>query len=246
MTTFSPRSGRRIGTSRAARVLTRVRSAATLTAFSAFSMLFFLGASVQPVFTVPLITIESAMEWNAFVQAGAGTLMALPAHRRAELLADAMHDDAVRPDDGLAGETVADGGQGFGIPLDAFLAGLATNGAAPIGEEPLLPEIVDPFAADLSLVSFAATLAVAADSLDIPPSDTTARSTFLPPRPRPSPVAQPFPERISTLYGQPTRGIQRIVTVDSTKNEVLIREVINGRDVRIPYRMSLEDYIRGR
>lgn len=88
----------------------------------------------------------------------------------------------------------------------------------------------------------------AVDSLEIPPSDSTARATFLPDRPKSGPVATPFPERISPIYLQPSggRGIQRIIKVDSARNVVLIREVVNGKDIRVPLEMSLDEYIRKR
>lgn len=227
---------------------------AVLTGFSAFSLLFFLGASVQPVFTIPVITIESVMEWNAFVQAGAGTLMGIPAHRRHAALTDlaaaqtatampSVSGISADPDIDAADARLLDGAAGMDVALS--LAGLRSE-FSPGNTDPSWSEFTDTFATDLALASFASLVASSADSLDIPPSDTTARSTFLPSRPRPSPVARPFPDRISPLYGQPSRGIQRIITVDSTKNEVLIRETINGKDVRIPYRMTLEEYIQGR
>ncbi len=86
------------------------------------------------------------------------------------------------------------------------------------------------------------------DSLDIPEVDSTARKTFLPPRDRGGVTASPFPARTSTMYLTPSagKGIQRIVTVDSVRDIVRIREVINGRDVRIPIEMPLDEYIRAR
>src|SRR5690606_18052850 len=78
-----------------------------------------------------------------------------------------------------------------------------------------------------------------------PPSDSTARAKFLPERRRPSPIARPFPERVSPFY-LGSNAVQQIVTIDSSNDEVLIREVVNGRDIRIPYRMTLEEYIRAR
>ena len=239
-----------MATSSRARILARARSVATLAGFSAFSILIFLGASVQPVFTIPVITIESAMEWNAFVNAGLGSLMGIPGRRLPVDAETASKTDAGEMNATTDAALVADASDliEFAIPLDEAAAalgeGLMMTGSGMRDANVL--DFTDAFSADLSLASFAAGLTVAADSLDIPPSDTTARAKFLPSRPRPSPVAQPFPTRSSPLYGQPTRGVQRIVTIDSTKNEVLIREVINGRDVRVPYRMSLDDYIAAR
>ncbi|MBI5645506.1 MAG: cell surface protein SprA [Ignavibacteriae bacterium] len=85
------------------------------------------------------------------------------------------------------------------------------------------------------------------DSLTIV-SDSTNRIRFLPDRRRQGAVARPFPERMSPAYLQPSEGygIQRVVKVDSTRNVVIIREQVNGRDVRIPYEMPLEEYIQQR
>ncbi|MBE0644954.1 MAG: cell surface protein SprA [Bacteroidetes bacterium] len=216
-------------------LLFRARHIASLVGFSAFSFLFFLGASVEPVFTVPVITIETAMEWNAFVNAGMGTLMGMPSQHSFRVPGASDARD-------VAGMQFDAAPQELGFSLDAALLRSEEDDDPNAGEY----EIVDAFAADLGLASFSAKLAVAADSLDIPVSDSTTRAKFLPSRPRPSPVANPFPSRLSPLYLKPSGGARLVVTVDSTRNEVLIREVINGKDVRIPYRMSLDDYIAGR
>jgi cell surface protein SprA len=86
------------------------------------------------------------------------------------------------------------------------------------------------------------------DSLGIPDVDSTARATFLPPKDRGGVTASPFPQRGSSLYLSPSggRGIKRIITVDSTRDVVRIRETINGRDVRVPIEMPLDEYIRAR
>jgi cell surface protein SprA len=208
----------------------RVRAAAVLAGISVFSLVFFLGAAVPPAFTVPIVTIESAIEWNAFVNAGLGSLMGipgqhlpLPAPAQAEDATASAHTTPAPTTPLLAATTPAD-------TDNALYADNALN-----TDDALIP-----------VTAFDAALTARMDSLDIPPADSTTRARFLPPRPRPSPIARPYPERLSPLYGQPTRGIQRIVTVDSTRDEVLIREVINGRDVRVPYRMTLDEYITGR
>ncbi|MBR9978606.1 MAG: cell surface protein SprA, partial [Bacteroidetes bacterium] len=262
----SPRAGRGNGMPVLQPWLSQARSVASLLGFSAFSFLFFLGASVEAVFRMPVITIECAMEWNDFVQAGMGTSMGTPgrpamtdafnqemsAQHTATLATSIEMNERTAETDmpGTADATVSNA-------LWADDMNTAMDGTTDF-------EIVDPFSVDLGLASFASSLhrmhanPVRTDKadgpddpdgpggLDIPPSDSTNRAKFLPPRPRPLSMARPFPSRLSPLYLQPTRGIQRIVTVDPESGMVLIREVINGKDVRIPYRMTLEDYIAAR
>jgi cell surface protein SprA len=243
MTIHTPRPGHERGASSGRALLSHARRLASLAGISAFSILFFLGASVEPAFTVPTITIECAMEWNAFVNAGMGTLMGIPGRHALSLAEASPHARNGFPQASPL-PIVQIGQDGSGDPqmLDDLLLdtpGVESTNSVPLG----FPGFID---ADLSLSAFTTSLVSPVDSLDIPPSDSTTRVKFLPARPRPSPVAQPFPSRLSPMYLQPTRGSQMIVTVDSARNEVLIREVVNGRDVRIPYRMPLDEYIAGR
>ncbi|MFZ1729513.1 MAG: cell surface protein SprA [Bacteroidota bacterium] len=254
MTTNTPHAGRRRGVLTRQRLAARTARLASLFGISAFSLIFFLGASIEPVFTVPVITIECAMEWNAFVNAGVGTLMGIPGQhslRAGEVSGAAdnnSYDAGLSADDKNSGSDAQSLENALSLAMAEALENISSAASGMDGASSDADdfEIVDSFAADLALASYAGKFSSPIDSLDIPPADSTTRAKFLPTRPRGSPVTQPFPSRLSPLYLQPTRGIQHIVTVDSTKNEVLIREVVNGKDVRIPYRMSLEDYIVAR
>jgi cell surface protein SprA len=246
MSTPTPQPGHRRVT------LSSVRHIGRLFAISATSLLVFLGAGVEAVHPLNIITIEAAMEWNAWVQAGLGSALNIPGR-------------PVMPKDMTLTRTQAET-RGVAVPIQS-----ATIEAEDIPAEPaaeghtaaqrsfdltsLLPRneaVADRFGdasdvmTELRLRSFAAELRAALDSLDIPPMDSTNRVKFLPQRPRPSPTANPFPSRTSPIYLTPSRGIQRVITVDSARDEVLIREVINGHDVRVPVRMSLEEYIQRR
>jgi cell surface protein SprA len=208
-----------------------VRYYGVLLTSSALSLLLFLGASTAPVIPTYRITIEAAQAWNEML--AAQTLLQKPAASAA--LPDT--DSEERPVAGRA-QTEAIGPE---FDLSALLV-------PSIETDPTATEaiIADVFAADLELAAFASSLAQQPDdTLDLPPSDSTTRAKFLPERRRPSPVATPFPGRESPIYLS-SNAVQRIVTIDSTKNEVLIREVVNGYDVRIPYRMTLDEYIRAR
>lgn len=251
MSTVTPNPGRRRST------LSSLRHAGRLLTMSAASILVFLGASAEPVFTPTLITIEAAMEWNAYVSAGMANAMNLPGRpgfgsrgRSYQVPQPATHT-AMQSTDGTAQHAAGQYADPADMPpsLSLISSALSREWTDVAGSA----VITDPLAVDMELQDFAAALRddvpamqARVDSLDIPPMDSTTRAKFLPQRPRPSPLANPFPRRVSPLYGQPTGGIRRIVEVDSTKDEVLIREVVNGKDVRIPVRMSLEDYIRGR
>lgn len=123
------------------------------------------------------------------------------------------------------------------VPLPPPAQGSDSSAVAPPRD--LLFESVA--AAELRYRAFFGTLA---DSLDFPEADSTNRAIFLPRRPRPGAVAQPFRKRGSPAYLEASRGVQILVRVDSVRNVVHIREVVNGRDVRIPYDMPLDEYIR--
>ncbi|HOJ02495.1 MAG TPA: cell surface protein SprA [Bacteroidota bacterium] len=218
-------------------MLSRITSWSALLSLSAASLLLFLGASVRPVFTVPRITLRTAAEWNAHL----ASLRSRPARETGGDTVDPTTSDTpATADVDAAALSAAIAHAGAELDLGALL--LEHNAREAERRSSI---IADPFLLDLSLAAFSNSLSLPDDSLDIPPSDSTTRARFLPDRKRPSPVAQPFPDRVSPLYLQ-SGAVQRIVTVDSTKNEVLIRETVNGRDVRIPYRMSLEEYILAR
>lgn len=233
MSIDTPKPGHRRGTR------SLLRHYGLLFGIAATSLLVFLGASSAPVPSASLITIEAAMEWNAFVDAGMGTVMntpGLPARIAREQMEarqtrEYLLPETLRPSDGErtdAEETIN-------------LAAFATPGDA-TGEI----DLDRPLDLEYRLHSFAASLAPL-DSLDIPPSDSTNRAKFLPRRPRPSAVTTPFPRNVSPLYLKPSRGgIQRIIEVDSVSDMVTIREVVNGKDVRVPVRMTLNDYIQAR
>jgi len=275
-------------------MLSSLRHAGRLITMSAASLLIFLGASAEPVLTPTLITIEAAMEWNAYVSAGMANAMNLPGRpgfggrgRSYQLPQPAGHAMTPTADAAASADAASAGMQHANADMPASLSLISDAPAREWTDVNGSAVITDPLTVDMELQDFAAalraelsttiersvaeetelddddidaaadaeTLSLPAsatalnarvDSLDIPPMDSTTRAKFLPQRPRPSPLSNPFPRRVSPLYGQPTRGIRRIVEVDSTKDEVLIREVVNGKDVRIPVRMSLEDYIRGR
>ncbi len=198
---------------------------------SALSLILFLGASMAPVYPRNHITIEAAHAWNQAL--ASASLVPRPFTETAE--ASSLEEAPA-----AAQEEVA---PAQGMTFD--LSDLLIPKPGEIGERQSAV-IADAFAADLELAAFAATLGQPADdSLNLPPSDSTTRAKFLPDRRRPSPVAQPFPDRSSPIY-LGSGSVQRIVTIDSSKDEVLIREVVNGRDIRIPYRMTLDEYIRAR
>ncbi len=77
-----------------------------------------------------------------------------------------------------------------------------------------------------------------------PEADSTARTQFLPGRPRGGAVTSPLPSRLSPLYLAPSTGVTRTVTIDSTARMVTVREMVNGMDIRIPLRIPLDEYIR--
>ena len=104
MTTNTPHAGSRIAAFSRRALLFRTRHIASLIGFSAFSFLFFLGASVKPVHPASIITIESAMEWNAFVNAGMGRLMGMDALHRFRLPGFTDHGSA----DGSSGAIAPD------------------------------------------------------------------------------------------------------------------------------------------
>ncbi len=197
---------------------------------SALSLLLFLGASATPAFPRYHITIEAARAWNLAIAA----LAFVPPAAEAEAATLQPHTE-----ESTAVEEAST------VPALEFDLSDLLPSAGPGINENRHPVISDPFFADMELAAFAASLPRPDDSLDIPPSDSTTRAKFLPQRRRPSPVTQPFPERVSPLYLN-SGAITRLVTIDSSKNEVLIRETVNGKDIRIPYRMTLEDYIRAR
>jgi cell surface protein SprA len=259
---MTPQPGRGRDALSARSLFSQVRHVSRLLAISATSFLVFLGASVAPVYPVDVITLESAMEWNAWVQAGLGSAMNLPG--RPAAMPEAVREQYTGA--AMARETAAEDAKASvtaqqrssTAPALPYAAGSARGNEARelvfdlSGAIPAVPvdapaeTDISSFMTELRLRSFAAEIAVRLDSLDIPPMDSTTRVKFLPQRPRPSPTANPFPSRTSPLYLTPTRGIQRIITVDSTKDEVLIREVVNGNDVRVPIRMPLEEYIQRR
>jgi cell surface protein SprA len=209
----------------------RARYYSALLGSSALSLLLFLGASVKPAFPVHHITIEAASAWNTAL--ASATLLERPVPP--PMTTEHIHVDEEIDFSGTNAEFLTE----FDIS-DLFFDAASSNDAL------YDAVITDPFTADLELAAFAASLSPQGDEgMQIPPADSTARAKFLPQRPRTSPVARPFPERVSPLYLS-SGAIQRIVTIDSTKDEVLIREVVNGRDIRVPYRMSLEEYIRAR
>ncbi|MAT38450.1 MAG: cell surface protein SprA [Ectothiorhodospiraceae bacterium] len=74
--------------------------------------------------------------------------------------------------------------------------------------------------------------------------DTTARSRFLPRMRRPGVVADPFPQRRHPFYLTTNKAVRTVVEVDSVSDMVTIRKLVNGKDVQVPLRMTLEEYIR--
>ncbi len=233
MSNDTPKPGHR----RAVRSL--LRHHGLLFGIAATSLLVFLGASSAPVPSVPLITIEAAMEWNAFVDAGMGTAMnipGLPAQIIREQSAASDGREYVLPE-----ARQASAGESSDAEMAISLAEFGSTEAGTVN-----PDIDLPLDLEYRLHSFAASLAPP-DSLDIPPADSTNRAKFLPTRPRPRAVTTPFPRNVSPLYLKPSRsGIQRVIEVDSVSDMVTIREVVNGKDVRVPVRMPLKDYIQSR
>ncbi len=77
-------------------------------------------------------------------------------------------------------------------------------------------------------------------------ADSTARATFLSRPTRRYPIASPFPSRTSPFFLTPGKngGVQRIVTIDTARNMVIIREQVGGKDVSIPYQLPLDEYIQ--
>ena len=77
-----------------------------------------------------------------------------------------------------------------------------------------------------------------------PPADSTARVKWLTFRPKDSPVAPLFGRQTHPLFLTPSRGPKWVVEVDSVRDMVRIREMYNGKDVRIPIVLPLDEYIR--
>jgi len=207
----------------------RARYYGALIGLSATSLLLFLGATTHPATTMSRITIETAMEWNAEILAALESTAVPPTP---ELPLDFMELDGA----GMVSEEVSSYPS---FALDELFALSANTIEHAETDRDVL------FDTDLDLAAFAASLPSPQGELEIPPADSTARTRFLPQRRRASPLARPIPDRVSPLY-LTSNVIQRIVTVDTARDEVLIREVVNGHDVRIPVRMPLADYIQAR
>lgn len=79
-----------------------------------------------------------------------------------------------------------------------------------------------------------------------PPADSTARAKYLTYERTPPIVAPAFKERVHPFFLDPTGGITRIVTIDSARNIVHIREQFNGKDIRVPLDIPLDLYIKMR
>ncbi len=77
-----------------------------------------------------------------------------------------------------------------------------------------------------------------------PPADSTARAKFLTYEKKYEPVVPPFKDPLYPFFVEPSSGIERRVTVDSARNVVHIRELFNGKDIRIPLDLPLDEYIR--
>ncbi|MBL0176206.1 MAG: cell surface protein SprA [Ignavibacteria bacterium] len=200
------------------------------------------------------VSIYSAMEWNRLLSHGA--LFAATDPVFAPGIDASLPAGDARPDLGMLPEydIVLDD-----LPLNDSAAFSRSDPAQQAATEFSIPAFAngatlstrdddaERLAADIALAAFSRSLPPIDDSLLLK-SDSTARKRFLPERKPGGAIASPFPERRSPFYLQPGSGygIQRVVKVDSVRNMVLIRELLNGRDIRVPYEMSLDEYIQRR
>ncbi|HTY10718.1 MAG TPA: cell surface protein SprA [Bacteroidota bacterium] len=83
-----------------------------------------------------------------------------------------------------------------------------------------------------------------ADSIRRVPRDSTARiAQFLYHR-TDEPMVSIFEQRTYSMFGKPPSLIIRTVELDSTGQYVIVRERVNGGDVKIPEKMPLDEYVR--
>ncbi|MGA9408103.1 MAG: cell surface protein SprA [Bacteroidota bacterium] len=83
-----------------------------------------------------------------------------------------------------------------------------------------------------------------ADSIRRIPRDSTARvAQFLYHR-TDSPIVSFFDQRTYSMFGKPPSLIIRTVELDSTGEYVIIRETVNGADIKIPQKLPLSEYIK--
>ncbi|HTX19419.1 MAG TPA: cell surface protein SprA [Bacteroidota bacterium] len=85
-----------------------------------------------------------------------------------------------------------------------------------------------------------------ADSIRRVPRDSTARIAQFLYRRTDSPVVDLFEQRTYSMFDKPPSLLIRSVVIDSTGRYVIVRETVNGVDVRIPDRIPLEEYINQR
>ncbi|HEV8537584.1 MAG TPA: cell surface protein SprA, partial [Bacteroidota bacterium] len=77
--------------------------------------------------------------------------------------------------------------------------------------------------------------------------DSTARTEQFAHHRSDLPMAEMFPSYRYTLYLSPrSPAIQREVTLDSTGQYITVREKVNGFDIKLPTRMTLEEYLHMR
>ena len=83
-----------------------------------------------------------------------------------------------------------------------------------------------------------------ADSIRRIPRDSTARiAQFLYHR-TDSPIVSFFDQRTYSMFGKPPSLIIRTVDLDSTGQYVIIREMVNGQDIKIPEKIPLDEYVK--
>ena len=83
-----------------------------------------------------------------------------------------------------------------------------------------------------------------ADSIRRVPRDSTARvAQFLYHR-TDEPMVSYFNQRTYAMFGKPPSLITRSVDLDSTGEYVIIRERVNGQDIKIPQKVPLSEYIK--
>ena len=84
----------------------------------------------------------------------------------------------------------------------------------------------------------------ALDSLRLNPPDSTARIKQFQYVRHDEPEASPFSSFTYPLFLRKPLLYQRVVTLDSTGKYVTVRETVDGKDVKVPITMTLDEYIK--
>jgi cell surface protein SprA len=83
-----------------------------------------------------------------------------------------------------------------------------------------------------------------ADSIRQIPRDSTARVAQFVYNRRDSQTASMFEGRSYSMYAKPPVVVVRTVALDSTGRYVIVRETVNGADIKVPQKVPLSEYIR--